>query len=100
MKSEDNQVGNFCPLIKKDCIEHSCKFYTKLQGKHPQDGSIINHWDCAITWLPIMLAENTQKTNELGAAMESFRNEMGKGQTAFNNILANASEKIRHLHRG
>lgn len=98
MKSDDNQVGDFCPLIKRNCIEHKCKFYTKLQGKNPQDGSVINHWDCAIVWLPIMLVESTQRTDALGAAMESWRNEAVKGQTVFNDIMQDATNKIGRIH--
>lgn len=45
-------------------------------GMHPQTGERINKWDCAIVWMPMLTIENTQKANEVGAAIESFRNEM------------------------
>lgn len=40
--------------------------------------------DCAIAWLPVLLIENSQQQRSTGAAVESFRNEMvrGNGQLA------------------
>ena len=32
---KQREEGTFCPLIKKDCVEFKCKFWTKLVGKHP-----------------------------------------------------------------
>ncbi len=52
-----------------------CPLYIKLRGQNPQGGD-IDEWGCAISWIPILLIENAQKINELGAAIENFRNEM------------------------
>lgn len=69
-------MGRYCPLIKKNCIEHRCKFYIHLLGKNPQSTATIDNWDCAISFLPILLIEGAQQTRQAGAAIESFRNEM------------------------
>lgn len=69
-------MGTYCPLIKKDCIEHKCKFYTHLLGNDPQTGKPIDKFDCAISFLPVLLIEGAQQTRQAGAAIESFRNEM------------------------
>lgn len=66
---------DFCPLIKENCIQLKCKFFTKLVGKDPQTGKDIEDWDCAFKWIPMLLIENANKTRELGAAVESLRNE-------------------------
>lgn len=68
--------GTFCPFIKEDCIQHKCKFFLKLIGKHPQTGNPVEEWDCAIYWLPLLLIENSKETRQGAAAIESFRNEM------------------------
>jgi hypothetical protein len=36
----------------------------------------VNRFDCAVTWLPMLLIEGAQQTRQSGAAIESFRNEM------------------------
>ena len=71
--------GEFCPLIKKDCIGLKCAWYTQLRGTNPNTGEDIDEWNCAITWMPLMAVEIAQKSNQTGAAVESFRNEVVKG---------------------
>ena len=44
-------------------------------GRNPQTGESVDEWGCAVTWLPILLIENSQKQRETGAAVETFRNE-------------------------
>ena len=74
------QAGSFCPLIKKDCVEHKCKFYIQVLGKNPNTGQDVNQWDCAVSWLPMLLIEGSQQTRQAGSAIESFRNEMVNAQ--------------------
>ena len=47
-------------------------------GKNPNTGQDVNQWDCAVTWLPMLLIEGSQQTRQAGSAIESFRNEMVK----------------------
>ena len=65
-----------CPLWKSACKEHGCRWYIQVQGNNPNTGEQINRWDCAISWLPVLLIENSQQQRQTGAAVESFRNEM------------------------
>ena len=53
-----------------------CPLYIKLVGKNPQTGDPIDEWGCSISWLPILLIEGMQRRNEMGAAVESLRNEL------------------------
>lgn len=71
-------MRKLCPLLKKACIEHQCAFYTHVVGTDPQTGGAMDHWDCAVKWLPVLLIEGAQQTRQAGAAIESFRNEMVK----------------------
>jgi hypothetical protein len=34
--------GTFCPLIKKDCVQLQCAWFTQLRGTHPQTGAEID----------------------------------------------------------
>ena len=38
----------------------------------------MDHWSCAITWMPMLTIENSQQQRHTGAAVESFRNEVVK----------------------
>ena len=69
------EQGKFCPLIGKDCIGLQCSWFTQIRGANPQTGESVDEWGCAVTWLPILLIENSQKQRETGAAVETFRNE-------------------------
>src|ERR1700690_1856044 len=73
--------GLNCPLHKKDMslVCHKCPWWTHLQGTNPNSGDKVNEWSCAISWLPMMLVENSQQTRQAGAAIETFRNVVAKG---------------------
>ena len=73
-------MSDFCPLIKKEGVEHKCKFYIQVLGKNPNTGQEVNQWDCAVSWLPMLLIEGSQQTRQAGSAIESFRNEMVNAQ--------------------
>ena len=70
------EPGNFCPLIRKDCIGLKCAWYTQMRGTNPNTGQPVDEWGCAVTWMPILAVEVAQKSNQTGAAVESFRNEV------------------------
>ena len=44
----------FCPLIRKNCIEHKCAWYCNVLGKDPQTNQDVNKWGCAITFGPML----------------------------------------------
>ena len=69
------EQGKFCPLIGKDCIGLQCSWFTQIRGNHPQTGEPVDEWGCAVTWMPMLLIENSQQQRQTGAAVESFRNE-------------------------
>lgn len=80
--------GTYCPLIKKDCIQLQCSWFTQLRGTNPNTGEPVDNWGCAVTWLPMLLIENSQQQRQTGAAVESFRNEMSKNNDNFQNSLS------------
>lgn len=67
-----------CPFWQGPCREHECRLYVQLIGTHPQTGQPVNQWNCAFAWMPAMQIETTQQVRQMGAAIESFRNEMVK----------------------
>jgi len=68
-------LGSECEQIKNDQL-HRCRWYVHLQGKDPQSEKMIDQWDCAIAWLPMLLVENAQTNRGQTSALESLRNEV------------------------
>jgi len=66
---------HWCPLIGEECMKLKCEWFTQIRGTNPQTGEDIDEWGCAVTWLPMLLIENSQQQRQTGAAVESFRNE-------------------------
>jgi len=85
--------GDFCPLIKKDCIGLKCSWFTQMRGTNPNTGEPVDEWGCAVTWMPFMAIEIAQKSNQTGAAVESFRNEVVRANSENQQLYANALQQ-------
>lgn len=85
--------GNFCPLIKKDCIENKCAWYTQVRGVNPNTGEPVDEWQCSINLIPILLIENSQQQRSTSAAVESFRNETVKQGDTLNQLLVHSIQQ-------
>jgi hypothetical protein len=70
------KAGTFCPLIKKDCVQFKCAWFTQLRGVNPNTGKEIDEWMCAINALPLLQIETAKEVRQGAAATESFRNEV------------------------
>ena len=40
----------------------------------------MDHWDCAVTWLPLMMTEQARMTRCVAGSIDSMRNEVVKRQ--------------------
>jgi len=80
-----------CPFTGDDCYEHKCQMYIKMMGKDPQTGRDVEEYKCAFVWQTILQIENAQQTRQVGAAVESFRNEMARQ----NNELVNGLNHVQ-----
>lgn len=58
--------------------EHICPKYVTIRGTNPQGGD-VDQSGCVDSFIPMLLIENSQQQRQTGAAVESFRNEMIKG---------------------
>lgn len=68
--------GTFCPLIKKDCVQLKCSWFTLLRGTNPNTGKEVDEWICAVAALPMLQIEVAKEVRQGAAATESFRNEV------------------------
>ena len=89
--------GTFCPLIKKDCVQLKCAWFTCLRGTNPNTGQEIDEWMCAITAMPLLSIEVAKETRQGAAATESFRNEMVNANANAMMFAALTSEAPRRL---
>jgi hypothetical protein len=85
------EAGKFCPLVQKDCLGLQCNWFTQLRGVNPNTGKEIDEWGCAVTWLPMLLVENSQQQRQTGSAVESFRNEMVRSNEVSQQVLLAAT---------
>jgi hypothetical protein len=64
-----------CPF-KAKCDE--CILFVHLQGENPQTGDKIDQEGCALSWIPLLLVENSRQMRSNASAIESLRNEVLK----------------------
>jgi hypothetical protein len=81
--------GSFCPIIKDECIQLKCAWFTKVEGYNINTGKQVEEWNCAMTFIPMLLIENSGMSRQTGAAVESFRNEMVKSNETTQKIFTN-----------
>ena len=82
------EIGQYCPLVKKDCIGLKCAWFTKIVGHDANTGQVVEEYGCANAWVPKLLIENSGQQRQTGAAVESFRNEMVKANEANHKLMA------------
>ena len=92
-------MSKSCPL-GHTC--DNCLWHVHVSGQHPQTGAVIDTWDCAMVWMPVLMVENSRQQHQTAAAVESFRNEMVKGNDAFVGMLSLAAENesVRKIGNG
>lgn len=86
-----------CPLLRKPCVEHECKWWIHVVGKNPQTGGDMDHWDCSMAWLPVMLTENARVSRGVQAAVESARNEITGRQDILNSAVKVAQQPANNI---
>lgn len=75
------KVKDNCPLNGfEPCKQFECAWFFQMRGTDPNTGKELDEFGCAVAWLPTLLVENAMQARHSGAAIESFRNEMVKGQ--------------------
>ncbi len=93
-------MSEFCPLIKKKCKKHDCKFYANVLGPGPQVNESVNVWDCSITLLPMIVVENTKFQRGTQKAIEQLRNHVSRVRDIFIMLggkLSNRGESLEKL---
>lgn len=91
---------NNCPMDGfKPCRQLECGWFTQLRGADPQSGETVDKWGCAVAWLPMLLIEGAQQSRQVGAAVESFRNEMVTSNQNTAAAFISAAQAAQELKR-
>lgn len=70
-------LGGKCEHIVGDKL-HRCAWLVTVKGQNPQTQQVIDQTGCAMSWLPVLLVDNTRMEKGHTAALESLRNELVK----------------------
>ncbi len=83
--------GKVCPFNGKDTSKvcHKCPMWIQVRGTNPQGGE-VDHWNCSLAWMPMLMIENSQQQRQTAAAVESFRNVVAEGNRQTAATLASA----------
>lgn len=94
------EIKDNCPLNGfKKCKQFDCGWFIQIKGTHPQTGAEVDEYGCAMALMPMLMIENSRQTNQAGAAIESFRNEMVKANMATLAGLMNATQNTKKLKK-
>ncbi|RLC99051.1 MAG: hypothetical protein DRI46_10170 [Chloroflexi bacterium] len=65
-------------------------WFVKIQGADPQTGDKIDEYNCAMSWQPILMVENSGQLRGVAVSVQSLRNETIKRQDVALGLVANA----------
>jgi hypothetical protein len=86
-------LNSKCEEIKDNAI-HRCAWYTKLSGTNPNTGEMLDEHGCAMSWMPMLMIENSMQQRSTSAAVESFRNEMTSANQTSQKLLLASQGKL------
>lgn len=88
--------GEDCENIKDDKL-YRCVFYVNLKGSNPQTDEKTDEWGCSISWLPVLLCENSKASRNTRDSVDKFKNEISRVGDNFIKAVAHASMKKKEL---
>lgn len=68
-------LGSKCEEIKDNSM-YRCAWFIQLAGTNPTTGESVDERGCAMSWIPILMIENSAQQRSTASAIESFRNEV------------------------
>lgn len=83
-------MNKTCPL-GHTC--ENCLWFTRIRGSNIQTGNDEDKTDCVLNILPVLLIENARLSYSVGAAIESFRNEVVQQNGFFLGLVQSAAER-------
>lgn len=102
MQSELERKIMVCPIngqacssgVRKDFPEEpltgqkiTCRWWIHIAGKDPQHEKILDHFDCALAWMPVLQIEGAQMSRQVSAGTDKVANEISRMHGTFFNAL-------------
>jgi hypothetical protein len=107
MQPETTRIEMACPINGKICKSgvrsdfedprSTCRWWTHVAGKDPQSEKVIDHFDCAVAWVPVVVLEASQMTRQGTATMQEFRNETHESFSKFNATAGKAAAALSDM---
>lgn len=96
------EVKPNCPLNNfEPCKQLDCAWFMKVVGQDSNTGNQVDEYGCAVSWLPVLMIENSQQQRSTGAAVEDFRNEMVRANQSSHKVLvasiSSEADKIKMI---
>lgn len=91
------ETGKFCPLVGGDCKQLQCMWFRAFPVLETKTGAVRDEYDCAIGWVPFLLKDTVHRTEGVGAAVESFRNEVRRQHDELTQIPTAVSRAPRFV---
>lgn len=91
----DEDCHHWKKHVKEVC--HRCPLWIQLRGTDPNTGQPIDEWGCSDAWATTLLVENAQQSRQLGAAIESLRNEQAKIAENMMKAAAIAAQQMKKI---
>jgi hypothetical protein len=87
----DCPLGAKCEEVKHENgkpILYRCPWYVKVRGIDNNTGEELDHWNCAIAWMPTLAINTANEARKGAAATEDFRNRMVDQQAGAHHAVA------------
>lgn len=106
---KDYKDGEFCPFVMGKCVRHQCALFTKVVGTDPQTNTPVEKFGCALSWLPILMVENSNMQRHTSASVDKVATEVAKfhatsigcmNETARDNLIAANPRLLPSLPQG
>lgn len=92
-------LGSTCEEVRDGEVKR-CAWYVKMRGSDPSTGEEKDESACAMSWLPLLLVENSRQQVRTTGAVESFRNETAKANVETRQVMMVAAALSRPQQSG
>jgi len=105
MQPEQKRYEMTCPLNGMACVNgfrsdfkpnqtghtSECRWWTHVYGKDPQTEKILDHFDCSMAWMPVVMLEVSQMSRHNTSSLDKVANSMedigGKIRASFGDMV-------------
>jgi hypothetical protein len=72
------EPGDFCPLLKEDCIKTKCKWFRPVGHINNATKEHYDEWDCVFPWLVVLQKDAISAALTTTASTDKMCNEVVK----------------------